>query len=105
MSPLRFVLSRAALRRLHTHLVKGHCGAGLSGEGDMGLGRCLEEVGVGVVDSRDTRGRARFLAHQPETLLVAGNLPWTESFWAQSKYLSPEVSLTALLFSQFNICL
>ena len=53
----------------------------------------MEDVGVYVTDTRDSRGRARFLVYQPEFLLVPGKLPWTEKYWTNSKFASKEVSL------------
>ena len=86
-----YVLSRTALRKLHNQLVKGHCPKSGSTE-DLTLGSCLEEIGVAPQDTRDALGRARFLMYQPESLLVPGNLPWSEKIWAQAKFPSGEVS-------------
>ena len=86
-----FVLSRAAFSKVHQQLLKGKCGKSATSE-DTALGKCLVDVGVNVLDTRDHELRGRFLMFMPESLLVPGNLPWSESFWRESKYLSPEVS-------------
>ncbi len=86
-----YVLSSGALKKLYRSLSKGHCRKSQAA-GDYKLGQCLLEVGVEPLDSRDNRGRARFLMYQPEMLLVPGNLPWSENFWTNSRYVSGEVS-------------
>ena len=86
------VLSQSALRKLNNKLIKGDCTPNTM-SGDAMLGRCLSELGIEAIDTRDSRGRARFLVYQPEFHLIPGNLPWTNSFWSESKYVSPEVSV------------
>lgn len=95
-----YVLSKAAFRKLQTVILKGQCRPSSFAE-DVSLGTCLGGIGIGVEDTRDVYGRGRFLMFHPESLLVKGNLPWTESFWARTKYPSPEVRYLSfnLLFS------
>ena len=87
-----FALSRGALHALHNSLIKGHCPAGSVRDGDVELGRCLSEVGIVPHDTRDSGGHARFLVLDPESHLVPGGIPWTSSFWSQTKYKVQDVS-------------
>ena len=84
-------LSKGSMRKLFNHLSKGHWPPS-SANGETSLGRCLLDVGVVTMDTRDELGRERFLMFQPETLLIPGNLPWTSSFSTSSKYGIKEVS-------------
>ena len=85
------VLNRNSLRRLHSHLIKGHCVAS-SLAADPILGQCLDELGIRPEDTRDSLNRARFLLYHPQLLLVPESLPWRNKFWSQSKYPSVEVN-------------
>lgn len=79
------VLSRGALRKLHNAFIKGLC-EGDSSLGDVGLGRCLADIGISPADTRDSRGRGRFLALDLEDHLVLKDSLWRSSYWKKSRY-------------------
>lgn len=84
-----FVLSSGALRRLHNAFVKGLCERNAR-SGDVGLGRCLADIGINPADTRDSRGRGRFLALDLEDHLVPQDSLWRKAFWKKSKYQTGE---------------
>ena len=87
------VMNKVALQRLYQQMVKGHCGESDS-PGDVRLAQCMVGAGIYAVDTRDQRGRSRFLVYQPELHLVPGTMSMVDNlqFWTQSKYPTPEVS-------------
>jgi len=72
------VLSSGSLRKLHNTFIQGHC-AESSSKGDQELGRCLADIGIYPVDTRDNEGRSRFLPYDPESHLIPGKRSLT--FW------------------------
>uniref|UniRef100_F1LEF9 N-acetylgalactosaminide beta-1,3-galactosyltransferase n=1 Tax=Ascaris suum TaxID=6253 RepID=F1LEF9_ASCSU len=75
-----YVISRSALKaflpRRHFQCVDRDaelCQQGNRGDEDVEIGRCLQNVGVRIIDSRDSTGHHRFLALHPLKYLTATN--------------------------------
>ncbi|XP_042893106.1 glycoprotein-N-acetylgalactosamine 3-beta-galactosyltransferase 1-like [Penaeus japonicus] len=71
-----YVLSRSALKKFVTEAMpeNENCSGRLEGYEETEIGKCLENVGVKAVDSRDSLGRGRFFPLRPEALL-GGKMP------------------------------
>lgn len=66
-----YVLSREAVRLFTQELKEGtRCRKDNAGMEDVEMGKCLEKVGVKVVDSRDSLGRETFHPFVPEHHLI-----------------------------------
>lgn len=92
------VLSKMAIRKVYNYLVKGHWAANFA-NGDIALSKCLSDIGIYPIDTRDYLMRSRFLMFQPEALLIPGSIPWSESFKRSSKYTTFEVSTYLTIYS------
>ncbi|KAL0268484.1 UNVERIFIED_CONTAM: hypothetical protein PYX00_010412 [Menopon gallinae] len=77
-----YVLSKAAVKAfVEEALPKKSCRQDGEGAEDVEMGKCLEQVNVTVVDSRDAFGRHRFLPLPPVYFLVPHALPKSNWFW------------------------
>ena len=69
-----YVLSREALRRfIEDGLDKGACRKDDDGVEDGEAGKCLYDVGVKAMDSRDEIGQGRFFPFQPASHMEPGH--------------------------------
>ncbi|XP_028675140.2 glycoprotein-N-acetylgalactosamine 3-beta-galactosyltransferase 1-like [Erpetoichthys calabaricus] len=80
-----YVLSRQALRRYVAGLKDGTCTHTSSVE-DLAIGRCMESLGVRVVDTRDVQRRESFHPLYPELHLIPGILAPSHWYWKYSFY-------------------
>lgn len=77
-----YVLSKEAVRAfVEEALPKKSCRQDAGGAEDLEMGKCLEQVGVRIVDSRDHLGRHRFLPLAPRFHLIPGAIPKKDWFW------------------------
>uniref|UniRef100_A0A0M3I6X0 Glycoprotein-N-acetylgalactosamine 3-beta-galactosyltransferase 1 n=1 Tax=Ascaris lumbricoides TaxID=6252 RepID=A0A0M3I6X0_ASCLU len=76
-----YVISRSALKAFAEKALPDAelCQQGNRGDEDVEMGRCLQNVGVRIIDSRDSTGHHRFLALHPLKYLTATNK--TTDFW------------------------
>lgn len=85
-----YVLSKKALDLLVNRglLHEKHCGFFLIPE-DLGLGRCLQKIGIRGEDTRDEFGKERFFPFHPEYVLIPDGLP--EWYWRYRFYKNSQV--------------
>ncbi|KAF2363220.1 Fringe-like [Trinorchestia longiramus] len=78
-----YVLSREAVSLLVEEGLpnKRKCRSDNDGDDDVEMGKCLQNIGVYVGDSRDDKGRERFFPFTPEHHLVPGNKDWLWDFY------------------------
>lgn len=94
-----YVLSRAAVRAfVEEALPRKTCRQDGKGAEDVEIGKCLEQVGVRVIDSRDKHGRHRFFPLPPAYFLVPRSLPDDNWFWRYIYYPVKDVSLLFFFF-------
>lgn len=75
-----YVLSRASLELFVEKSLPNpeKCRADAGGAEDLEMGKCLENVGVKAMDSRDSLGRGRFFPFVPEDHLFPSS---DKNFW------------------------
>ena len=94
---LGYVLSREALRRLvetGLHWPEDLCARGPNGAEDAEIGKCLEQLQVAAMDTRDALGPERFLPFGPEhnmNLEMADVMRDKEYWYWQYIYYPPKM--------------
>ena len=90
-----YVLSKEALKRfVEIGLKKPKlCRPDGGGPEDLGMGKCMENLGIEAGDSRDPEGRKRFFPFVPEDHLIPGKVPrwktdWRTQFYPEEKGLA-----------------
>ncbi|XP_076070043.1 glycoprotein-N-acetylgalactosamine 3-beta-galactosyltransferase 1-like [Oratosquilla oratoria] len=78
-----YILSRSALKKFVTEAMTNSsvCRPDEHGAEDVEMGKCLMNVGVHAVDSRDGLGRGRFFPFVPEHHLFPGIIDPNHWFW------------------------
>ncbi|XP_043273847.1 glycoprotein-N-acetylgalactosamine 3-beta-galactosyltransferase 1-like [Venturia canescens] len=76
-----YVLSKEALRKFVEEALPDNskCRGDAGGAEDVEMGKCLENVGVKAMDTRDPHGRGRFFPFVPEQHLIQS--PVDKNFW------------------------
>ncbi|KAJ8687130.1 hypothetical protein QAD02_022924 [Eretmocerus hayati] len=78
-----YVLSRESLRKFVEEGLKNstssQCRQDAGGAEDVEMGRCLENIGVRAMDTRDPHGRGRFFPFVPEHHLIPNHVD--KDFW------------------------
>ncbi|ODN05185.1 Glycoprotein-N-acetylgalactosamine 3-beta-galactosyltransferase 1 [Orchesella cincta] len=80
-----YVLSQAAVKSLieegYKNTTKKCPSAGAGGAEDVNMGECMTAVNATFVDTRDKKGRYRFLSYTPKNHLLPGRTPgWWKSY-------------------------
>ncbi|KAK2719752.1 hypothetical protein QYM36_005282, partial [Artemia franciscana] len=85
-----YILSKEALRRFATISLNNKTICKIKGtegiEEDVMMAKCLNNVGVKLMDSRDEKGRERFLPFQPSDHLVPGKISLDHWYWNNVYY-------------------
>ncbi|XP_052245939.1 glycoprotein-N-acetylgalactosamine 3-beta-galactosyltransferase 1-like [Dreissena polymorpha] len=82
-----YVLSKESLKRFYNGLGdSSKCRQDAGGAEDLEMGKCLQEVGVVPMDSRDELQRERFHPFVPEHHLIPDILPKDMWYWSYNKY-------------------
>ncbi|XP_024081569.1 glycoprotein-N-acetylgalactosamine 3-beta-galactosyltransferase 1-like isoform X2 [Cimex lectularius] len=87
-----YVLSREALKRFVEDGLpnKTKCRQDAGGAEDVEMGRCMQNVNVVAMDSRDSLGRGRFFPFVPEHHLIPGHTDPSFWYWQWIYYPSKE---------------
>lgn len=87
-----YVLSKEAMIRFVGRALQrpSLCRDDPGGAEDLEMGRCLQGVGVRIVDSRDDLGRERFHPFVPELHLIPGLIPKDNWYWEYNYYPTKE---------------
>jgi len=87
-----YVLSKNALQKFVLDALPNRrkCRQDSGGAEDLEMGKCLQNVGVKAVDSRDNLGRERFLPFVPEYHLIPGTVPKDNWYWSYNYYPTKE---------------
>ncbi|XP_046664458.1 glycoprotein-N-acetylgalactosamine 3-beta-galactosyltransferase 1-like isoform X1 [Homalodisca vitripennis] len=82
-----YVLSReAVVRMVQEGLPQEFCSAKNGGVEDVEMGRCMENLQVVPVDTRDSLGRGRFFPFSPETHLIPDAIKQDSWYWDMIYY-------------------
>uniref|UniRef100_A0A146LDU9 Glycoprotein-N-acetylgalactosamine 3-beta-galactosyltransferase 1 n=2 Tax=Lygus hesperus TaxID=30085 RepID=A0A146LDU9_LYGHE len=87
-----YVLSKEALRRFVEEALPDpkKCRSDPRGAEDVEMGKCMENVKVLAMDTRDSLGRGRFFPFVPEHHLIPGHSPPDFWYWKWIYYPSTE---------------
>ncbi|CAB0006432.1 unnamed protein product [Nesidiocoris tenuis] len=87
-----YVLSKEALRRFINDALPDpkKCRPDAKGNEDVEMGKCMANVNVQAMDTRDSLGRGRFFPFVPEHHLIPGHSPPDFWYWKWVYYPSTE---------------